>query len=213
MSEEEETAKGYMKKETAMVFIFIALIVGFIGGTIYGTIKLGENVQRVDSTPTQQIPGQDQRTVPETKITQEQAHKIEALVKETSLNPENVKTWTRLGNLYSGAKKYEDAIEAYKKSLELNPKNANVWEDMGVTYSHSGQPNKAIEAFDQAIEIDPRHEVSRFNKGVVLMHEQNDFQGAILAWEELIKLNPNAKSPNGRPVGELIEQLRKSLNR
>ena len=131
-----------------------------------------------------------------------------ALEEEVSLHPENVKAWTQLGNSYYDAHMFEKAIRAYKKSLELNPADANVWTDLGIMYRRSGQPQKAIEAFDSAILNDGKHEFARFNKGIVLMHDMEDAQAAIVAWEELAKINPNAKTPNGQPLKELIEKLK-----
>ncbi|MBW1802723.1 MAG: tetratricopeptide repeat protein, partial [Deltaproteobacteria bacterium] len=80
--------------------------------------------------------------------------------------------------------------------------------DLGVMYRRNGQPKKAIEAFEAAIKSDPSHEVSRFNKGVVLMHDLNDDRGAIQAWEELVKLNPFAKTPGGQLVAGIIKNLK-----
>ena len=84
---------------------------------------------------------------------------------------------------------------------------------LGIMYRRSGQPQKAIEAFDRAIATDPKHENSRFNKGIVLMHDLNDREGAIAAWEELVEVNPNALTPNGsQPLKEMINRVRGSMN-
>jgi tetratricopeptide (TPR) repeat protein len=80
--------------------------------------------------------------------------------------------------------------------------------DMGVMYRRSGQPLKAIEAFDKAVIIDPRHEIARFNKGIVYMHDLNDHISAIQAWEELISINPQAKAPNGQLIKVMVEKLK-----
>jgi tetratricopeptide (TPR) repeat protein len=78
-------------------------------------------------------------------------------------------------------------------------------------YRRSGNPNEAVKAFDEAIRIDPKHEVSRFNKGIVLMHDLKDPEGAIQAWEELLKINPLAMGPGGRTVDELVTGYKKQL--
>jgi tetratricopeptide (TPR) repeat protein len=74
-------------------------------------------------------------------------------------------------------------------------------------YRRNGQPVKALEVFDKAIALDPRHEQSRFNKGIVLRYDMNDREGAVKAWEDLLKINPNAMAPNGLPVSEAIKSL------
>lgn len=81
--------------------------------------------------------------------------------------------------------KFEKAISAYTKSLELHPENPDVWTDLGVMYRRSDQPVEAIKAFDKAIGIDPKHEASHLNKGIVLMHDLYDREGAIQVWEAL----------------------------
>ena len=87
-------------------------------------------------------------------------------------------------------KKKAKKAAPYEKSLELNPRNANVLTDLGIMYRRNGQPQKAIEKFDEAIVVNPRHEMSRVNKGIVLMHGLGDREGAIESWEELLGINP-----------------------
>ena len=101
------------------------------------------------------------------------------------------------------------SIQAYPKSLEIDPNNANVWTDMGVMYRRSGDPQEAIKSFNKAMEVDPKHEISRMNKGIVLLHDLNDMDGAIRAWEELLKVNPVAMAPTGRSIDEMVQQMKK----
>jgi tetratricopeptide (TPR) repeat protein len=93
----------------------------------------------------------------------------------------------------------------------LAPNDANVWTDMGVMYRRSGQPQEAIKAFDKAVEVDPKHETSRFNKGIVLMHDLNDTPGAIKAWEGLVQVNPVAVAPNGQSVDQMVMSMKQQV--
>jgi cytochrome c-type biogenesis protein CcmH/NrfG len=206
MTKETKVANGYAKKETVLFLICISLAVGFLAGVVYSSFKLRYDAPRQTSAP-------HPRTVQDQGTSPEQAENIKALERETSSNPGNVEAWIRLGNLYFDTKKHLKAIEAYQKSLELSPNNADVLTDMGVMYRRSGQPHKAVEAFDKAMEVDPRHETSRFNKGIVLMHDQNNSEGAIKAWEELLSINPFATAPNGQPIEDLINKLKQNVNR
>jgi cytochrome c-type biogenesis protein CcmH/NrfG len=192
-----------IKKETMWLVASIALVVGFIGGVVFGVYKSGSDkpIQRpVVSRPAEKDQG----------VSVEKAAQIFELEKMTKENPDDVAAWTSLGNLYFDTGNHQKAIAAYNRSLALNPNNADVMTDLGIMYRRSGQPNKAIESFDKAAKIDPKHETALFNKGIVLMHDLNDLDGAIQAWEELVKRNPAATSPSGQPVKDLVEKLKAS---
>lgn len=195
----------YVRKETLYLISLLALAVGFFGGVVFG-------VFRSDSP----LPGQSSSQEQFSAVQQpniDLSNMIAALEKEVASNPNNVNAWIELGNNYFDTNQYEDSIRAYRRALELQPNNANVWTDMGVMYRRSGKPQEAIKAFDKAIEADSKHEVSRFNKGIVLLHDLKDEQGAIRAWEDLMKVNPFAMAPNGQSVDQMVTQMKKQVNR
>jgi cytochrome c-type biogenesis protein CcmH/NrfG len=190
----------YVRKETFWLVSLLALAVGFFAGVMFAVFK-SESVA---------VPGQPQTPVPMSqKANPETSNMIAALEKETRENPSNAGAWIELGNSYFDTNQYEKSIQAYRKALELDPNNANVWTDMGVMYRRSGNPQEAINSFNKAIEVDPKHEVSRMNKGIVLLHDLNDTNGAIEAWEGLLDVNPIAMAPTGRSVDEMVQQMKK----
>ncbi|MBW1698226.1 MAG: tetratricopeptide repeat protein [Deltaproteobacteria bacterium] len=203
MSKKSDSTDDHVRKSTMMLVAFIALGVGFVGGVVFSAFK---TIPRVPAPG----PEQPAQPVKEQSISEEQARQILALEREVASNPDNVDAWTKLGHLYFDANNFESAIRAYEKSLELKPDNADVQTDLGVMYRRNGQPEQAIKAFNKAIEIDPEHEISRFNKGVVLLHDLNDHRGAIEAWAELLKINPAATTPSGQPLGDLLKKLKQT---
>jgi tetratricopeptide (TPR) repeat protein len=193
-----------VKKETLWLAVSIALVIGFIGGVVFGVYKSGTNTSMQKSMISQPA-------VKEKEISVESAAQIFQLEKMTKETPNDAAAWTNLGNLYFDTGNPEKAITAYTKSLALRPNNANVLTDLGIMYRRTGKPKKAIEAFDKAAKINPKHERALFNKGIVLMHDLNDLDGAIGAWEELVKRNPTATSPTGQSVKNLVEKLKASM--
>ncbi|MGD2185546.1 MAG: tetratricopeptide repeat protein [Desulfobacterales bacterium] len=188
---------NYVRKETFLMVTLLALAVGFFGGVVFALFKSDSKA------PVRSAPVQTQTAAPVS------SDRIAALERQTQADPGNANAWTELGNAYFDSNQFEASIGAYRKSLELNPNNANVWTDMGVMYRRSGKPKEAIKAFDQAIATDPKHEVSRMNKGIVLLHDLNDFDGAIQAWEGLLEINPIAMAPNGISIDQMVTQLKK----
>jgi cytochrome c-type biogenesis protein CcmH/NrfG len=201
MAKQSEVKSDYIKKETMLVFVLVALVFGFFGGVGFSVYKTGSGSSMPPPAPQQQTQANQGTSV-------ELANRIFALERETKANPENLEAWIQLANSYFDSSNYAKAIEAYQKSLALDPQNPNVWTDMGVMYRRNNQPRKAIEAFEKAIEVDPRHEVSRFNKGIVLMHDLNDLKGAMEAWEELVEVNPLATASNGQSVDAMIQKFK-----
>ena len=185
---------GYVKSENVIWFVVISLLIGFVGGVAFGIYKSG----------TFSAPG-SMGGAP--AMNAELQANIEAFKARTSENPEDTEAWIQLGHLYFDAGQAEQSIEAYEKALAIQPQNANVWTDLGVMYRRSGKPEKAVTAFDRAMEIDPKHEISRFNKGIVLFHDLKNEEGAIKAWESLLAINPDAQSPGGRSVRELVDHI------
>lgn len=205
MTEQNEApATGYVKKETMLWVATITLIMGFLLGVVVTVYKTSSGLPVPSVKPQSQLPppqaGKQGPSV-------ETAARIFELEKITNQNPNDAEAWIQLGNLYFDSENFEKAINAYQKSLALKPDNANVLTDLGVMYRRSGKPAEAIKAFDRAISVDPRHEVARFNKGIVLMHDLNDIAGAMRSWEELVAVNPAAKSPGGQLISELIKRM------
>jgi len=205
MAKQTDVAKDYVKKSSLILACLISAAVGFLGGIVLSAYKSSSAI----SMPG---PGPGQQQAPGQKLTSELAGVIEALERETAQNPGNIKAWIELGNNYFDTDQFEKSIRAYERALALDPDNVNVLTDMGVMYRRSGQPQKALAAFDKAIAVDPAHEVSRFNKGIVLMHDVNDREGAMKAWEDLVRINPLAKSPGGMLIKDMIDKLKQGAN-
>jgi hypothetical protein len=52
-----------------------------------------------------------------------------------------------------------------------------------------------------------------FNKGVVLFYDIKNYEEAINTWKKLVQVNPNATTPSGSPITELIDQLQNQVNK
>ncbi|MEJ5360367.1 MAG: tetratricopeptide repeat protein [Desulfobacterales bacterium] len=188
-----------MRQETLFLFTFLALAVGFFGGVLFGVWRSGDDGAR----PADSFPGPSAPAM---------AERIRELEAETARNPSGLPAWIELGNLYFDTDQPRKAIEAYRRALALDPENADVWTDLGVMYRKEGNPEEAVRCFERAMAIDPRHEISRLNKGIVLLHDLRDEAGAIRAWEELLAINPLAAVPGGMTVDRMVQGLKQKAS-
>ncbi len=189
--------KNTQGQSRPFIAIVLSLIVGFAGGVIVTAYKTPSIVS--------QIP-QAQQNEPTDKEIKKHIKHMESEVAKT---PQDVKAWVQLGNAYFDSETPEKAIDAYLKALTLSPDNPEVLTGLGVMYRRIKQPEKAIESFEKAAQVDPTHVQSRFNKGVVLFHDLNDKEGAIKAWEEVAKLQPDYSVPTGQTILQLLESVKK----
>jgi cytochrome c-type biogenesis protein CcmH/NrfG len=176
--------------------VALAFVAGLLAGVLLTLYKTGGSPP-VD--PHQQV---------EQKTSHDLSDQVAGLEFKTSQNPGDIAGWIQLGNLCFDADLPEKAIAAYDKALALNPNNADVLTDQGVMYRKAGKYDKAVLSFDKAVSVNPKHEIARFNKGIVLMHDLNNPQGAIKAWEELLAVNPLAMAPNGQSIDEMLKKMK-----
>ncbi|MBF0480052.1 MAG: tetratricopeptide repeat protein [Desulfovibrionaceae bacterium] len=181
-----------LSKNLVIFGLAAALVIGFAAGWLVRDAREPADSDRTMAGPRDEA----------------MAGQIEKLKALAAADPRDASAWARLGHLYFDTGQPGPAVAAYGKYLELKPGDPDVLTDMGVMYRELGQPDRALECFEAAIKANPGHEIARFNKGIVLLTDKSDKTGALAAFDGLLRINPNAKAPDGRPVEELIDQLR-----
>jgi cytochrome c-type biogenesis protein CcmH/NrfG len=193
---------GTVTRQALYMAILVSVTAGFIVGAAYTSFKLaGESAgTQTHTTPAPGAGGQPSAPDVDARIAE--------IEKFLELNPEDASVWAELGHLYFDTHRFEEAIDAYQRSLAIEPDNPAVLTDLGVMYRRSGDSKKAVQTFDQAVAVSPGFETALFNKGVVLMADLNDLAGAMAAWEELVRVNPDATTASGEKVADIIERMK-----
>jgi len=192
-----------MKKETVILVVVIAFLVGFITGATVAILKGTKSVERPVVV---QEPQMAPVPVPKGPDPIETASKIQSLKEIVKKDPKNLPAWIELGNLYFDSGQPKEAIEAYRQYLTVKPDNSDVRTDMGIMYRALGEFDRAIEEFKKAAQSDPKHINSRYNIGIVLLHDKGDIKGAIKAWEDYLRVDPN--SEKAQRVRAQIEKMK-----
>ncbi|WP_243546423.1 tetratricopeptide repeat protein [Pseudodesulfovibrio tunisiensis] len=195
----EEFRNSHVKKSTCAVLVVFAVLAGaFIGNTATVLYMSPKHVAAPASTSQPQ--DSPQATGSFTDL-----QKLEAA---TAKSPGDAHVWIDLGNFCFDNGLNEKAVVAYERALELDPvKHPGVWSDLGVMYRRVKRFEDAVKAFDRAAELDPGHVTSRFNMGVVLLHDLNRKADALAAWKAVLAVKPDALSPSGVPVADMVRDL------
>jgi cytochrome c-type biogenesis protein CcmH/NrfG len=183
-----------MKKETVILMVVVAFLVGFVTGATVAILRGTKGAEKaaVVQKPQMAPPGVP-ASAPPGRDPMELASQIRTLKEIVKKDPKNLPAWVELGNLYFDSNRAEEAIEAYRQYLAIKPDNPDVRTDMGIMYRRLGQFDRALEEFRKAAQSDPKHANSRYNIGIVLLHDKQDIKGAITAWEEYLKVDPNSE--------------------
>ncbi len=193
-----------MKKEKVILSIVIAFFVGFIAGATVAILKMTKETEKL------KIDQKPQITFPETQAGPDPIEinrKVQMLKDILKKDPKNLSALVELGNLYFDSRQPKEAIEAYSQYLAIKPDNADVRTDMGIMYRALGDIDRAIEEFKKAAKSDPKHINSRYNIGIVLLHDKQDIEGALKAWEDYLRVDPNSERANR--VRAQIEKIKK----
>jgi len=126
-------------------------------------------------------------------------------------NPNDYDSLVQLGNVYYDAQQYPAAIQYYERALAIHPENPDVRTDMGTAYWYNGDADKAIDAMQTSLKYRPGHPQTLFNLGWIRWQGKADPKGAVAAWEQLLKTNPDY--PQKQKVEEYIAKAKEHASR
>jgi tetratricopeptide (TPR) repeat protein len=157
-----------------------------------GTSAQGQPSSQPQLTPAQQKAMVDQAVAP--------------LLATLKTSPDDFNTLVQVANLYYDGKQYPEAVKYYQLAVKSQPTNADLLTDLGTSLWYMGDADGAIVEFQTALKYRPDHPGTLFNLGVVRWQGKLDPKGAVEAWQELLKRNPNY--PQKQEVQEYIDRAK-----
>lgn len=135
--------------------------------------------------------------------------KAEPLLAQLQSTPKDPQLLAEIGNIYYDTQNFQQAIDYYAKSLAAKD-DPNVRTDMGTAYFYAGDADTALAEFERTLKAYPKFENALFNTGMVKFQGKMDTQGAIDAWEQLLKANPN--HPRRADIEQMIANAKQHAN-
>ncbi len=126
-------------------------------------------------------------------------------------NPNDYDSLVKLGNLFYDGQQFPNAVQYYERALAIHPENADVRTDMGTAYWYAGNADKAVDAMEISLKYRPGHPQTLFNLGWVRWQGKGDPKGAIEAWQQLLKANPDY--PQKQQVEQYIAKAKEHAAR
>ena len=186
----------------AAVCLVIGVLVGYLvrgSANPASQVTTAAEMQQPASAPPA---GMGQQRMPSLEDMKRMADKqAEPLLATLKTDPKNVEVLNKTALTYKAAHQFKDAITYFQKALEIDPQNVPIRTDMASCMYYTGDVDGALAELDKSLTYDPKHAGTLMNIGIIKWKGKNDVNGAISAWQTLLKLNPNF------PQKEVIEHL------
>jgi cytochrome c-type biogenesis protein CcmH/NrfG len=130
--------------------------------------------------------------------------KAAPLLEKLKKDPNNSDLLIQVGNLYKATHQFKDAAGYYDKALQVDPKNVAIRTEMASCLYYQGDADGAISQLQQSLHYDPKDANSLFNLGMIKWQGKKDSKGALAAWQELLKSNPQLSAERKATVQKLM---------
>lgn len=108
--------------------------------------------------------------------------------------PNNAKSLVKIGMLYFGSQKYQEAADCALKALKLDSKDAKAYYLAGIAFSEINRQDEAVEYMKKAIELDGKMRYLHNDLGIIY-HEMNMNGPATEEYYAEIEANPDNPAP------------------
>jgi len=182
-------------------------------GLSLGYLFRGSQMQSSAALPSSQAGPPAQAGMPQQMPTLDQMKhmadkKAEPLLAQLKNDPKNADLLKQVAKIYLATHQFKEAASYYEKVLEINSKDVATRTEMASCLYYGGDVDGALAQLQQAIKDDPKDANSLFNLGMIRWKGKNDTTGALLAWDQLLKSNPNLESSKKAQVEQLIAQAK-----
>lgn len=116
-----------------------------------------------------------------------QAQPLLAQLQSTPNDPELL---AKLGHIYYVTQNFKEASTYFKRSVDIRD-DAIVRTELGRAYYYAGDPDDALAEFEHVLKSDPDNVNALFNVGLVKWQSKFDVDGALAAWQQILKKYPN----------------------
>lgn len=128
------------------------------------------------------------------------------LLEKLKTDPKDTGTLLQVARIYESVHQFNVAADYYGKALVIDPKNVVTRTQLASCLYYAGDVDGAINQLQQSLKYSPTDANSLFNLGVIRWHGKQDAKGAVEAWQQLLKSNPNLEANKKNQVEKLIAE-------
>jgi cytochrome c-type biogenesis protein CcmH/NrfG len=135
------------------------------------------------------------------------------LLTELKSDPNNAGLLIQVGKIYESTHQFKEAAGYFEKSLVIDSKNVAIRTEMASCMYYAGDVDGAISQLQQSLQDGPKDANSLFNLGMIKWKGKSDAGGAVAAWRQLLKSNPDLEDAKKTQVQKLITEAEQSSSK
>ena len=119
-------------------------------------------------------------------------------------NPNDTALLTQVAALYHTTHRFKEAAGYYKQAVDIDPNNVLFRTKLAASLYRSGDIDGAIAQLNKALTYDSKDANALFNLGMIKLQGKGDSKGAVAAWRQLLKSNPDLSPDRKTMVMKLM---------
>jgi cytochrome c-type biogenesis protein CcmH/NrfG len=198
----------------AVISLVVGLAIGYLFRGSQSPAPVAQPAAAADANaqPFPHAGGMDgmDRKMPSLEQMKQMADKKAApLLEKLKADPNNSGLLIQVGKIYSSTHQFKEAASYYGKVLQVDPKNVAIRTEMASCLYYTGDVDGAISQLQQALHYDPKDANSLFNLGMIKWQGKQDSKGALAAWQQLLKSNPQMSADRKATVQKLMADVQR----
>jgi cytochrome c-type biogenesis protein CcmH/NrfG len=133
--------------------------------------------------------------------------KAAPLLEKLKSDPNNSALLMQLGAVYHSAHQFDEAAAFYDKASQIDSKNVAARAKLAISLYRSGDVDGALAQLNRTLRDNPSDANSLFNLGMIRLQGKHDGAGAVAAWQQLLKLNPQLSEDRKAEVQKLMAEV------
>lgn len=129
------------------------------------------------------------------------------LLEKLKSDPNNSALLAQVGAIYHTTRQFKEAAAYYGKAVEADPKNVALRTKLASSLYRGGDADGAIAELNRALSYDPKDANSLFDLGMIKLQGKQDSKGAVAAWQQLLKSNPQLSADRKAMVLKLMADV------
>jgi cytochrome c-type biogenesis protein CcmH/NrfG len=133
------------------------------------------------------------------------------LLDKLKTTPNDTALLVQAGDVYYRSHQFPEATTYYDRAVKADPKNVALETKLASSLYRGGDADGAIAELNQALRYDPKDANSLFNLGTIRLQGKGDGKGALAAWQQLLKSNPQLSPDRKAAVQKLMADVMTTL--